>query len=502
MRESLLSSQLESWLSKDEDADFVKKFKSTEFALPNKIEEADDDESSFEELESSQQQDYIFEVDSPISTEDDDFDDFIVDDQDNYEDTSMEDLNDINIEKGYESIGEEEIKLPSNNSDSILDNNSAEEIDEPKLNVIGAVQNQSVKAKTLRGSFKMNKNKIQSIKKVNQQKKTKKKKQKREELKKAQTYVRAAGRRNSKFVSKEEIERQKREHDRLLGINVDDNDLYKDVKEELSNECDEEYKEELKEELKDNLNEELKDHPIVTNNQQYKNQRVSESEDERSKREQDRKKLIEKLRKDIQLENQKIKDGEIQSQDDTDLIKRLQMKVMLVTKHPDIKDQTKKIRVTNWKFKYKSLNDVYPPEEPRSPQPVKESIWRRMLRGGDAKEFEKKIRYKAKDDINIPIEDDSNESIEGEDNATQKDVEYTSKNKLLQKKYNEGFLSNIVSTGTISIVTEYTHHKVINRTKMLITEEKLSEGSEVDISKSKVSTFKVFEQKLADVFYK
>ena len=145
---------------------------------------------------------------------------------------------------------------------------------------------------------------------------------------------------------------------------------------------------------------------------------------------------------------------------------------------------------------------MYPPEEPLSPQPVKEPIWKRILRGGDAKEFEKKVRYKAKDDINIPIEDDSNESIEGEDKATQKDIEYTSRNKLLQKKYNEGFLSNIVSTGTISIVTEYTHHKVINRTKMLVTEEKLSEGSEVDISKSKVSTFKVFEQKLADVFFK
>lgn len=149
---------------------------------------------------------------------------------------------------------------------------------------------------------------------------------------------------------------------------------------------------------------------------------------------------------------------------------------------------------------------MYPPEEPRSPQPVKESIWTRILRGTNAKEFEKKVRYKPKDDVNIPIEDDSNESVEGEDQEnnkeTQKDVEYTSRNKQLQKKYNEGFLSNIVSTGTISIVTEHTHLKVINRTKMLMTDEKLSEGSEVDISKSKVSTFKVFDFKPADVFYK
>lgn len=145
-------------------------------------------------------------------------------------------MEDINVEKGYESIREEEIKLPSNNSDSILDNNSVQEIDEPTLKIMSAVQNQSIKSKTLRSSFKMSKNKIQSIKKANQQKKIKKKKHKHEELKKAQTYVRAAGRRNSKYVSKEEIERQKREHDRLLGIIIDDNDLNKEDKQQLNDE--------------------------------------------------------------------------------------------------------------------------------------------------------------------------------------------------------------------------------------------------------------------------
>lgn len=178
------------------------------------------------------------------------------------------------------------------------------------------------------------------------------------------------------------------------------------------------------------------------------------------------------------------------------------MKVMLVTKHPDIKDQSKKIRVTNCKFKYKSLADVYPPEEPHSPQPVKESIWKRIIREGNPKEFDKKVRYKAKDDINIPIEDDLNEDAEDEVKGTQKDVEYTSKNNMLQKKYNEGFVSNIISTGTISIVTELTHQKTINRTKMLITNEKLSEASDIDISKSKVSTFKVFDLKSVEVYYK
>ena len=176
------------------------------------------------------------------------------------------------------------------------------------------------------------------------------------------------------------------------------------------------------------------------------------------------------------------------------------MKVMLVTKHPDIKDQSKKIRVTNWKFKYKSINDVFPPEEPHSPQPAKESIWRRLLSDGDAKEFDRKVKYRAPDDVNIPIEDKSNESVEGEDKGAQNDIEYTSKNKILQQKYNEGFLSNIVSTGTVSLVTEYAHHKVINRAKMLMTEDRLSDDS--DVETSKILTFKLFEHKSINVYYK
>ena len=101
-------------LIKKNDNNFIMKAKSNEIELPYKINEQEKEESSFEELESSQHQDYIFEVESPISTEDDEFEEFEIDYQNDSNDSSMEDLNDANIEKGYESVGEEEIKLPSN----------------------------------------------------------------------------------------------------------------------------------------------------------------------------------------------------------------------------------------------------------------------------------------------------------------------------------------------------------------------------------------------------
>ncbi len=321
-------------IKKDDDNDFIKKAKSNEIELHDKINEQEKEESSLEELESSQQQDYIFEVESPISTEDDEFEEFEYDYQNDSDGSSMEDLNDANIEKGYESISEEEIKLPSNISYG-TNNNSAQDFEEINQKVIEEIRNHTPKSKTLRGSFKLSKHKIQSMKKTKQQKKIKKKKQKHEEVKKGQTYMRAAGRRNSKFVTKQEAERIKKEQDRLLGIKVDEEELYR-----------EEEKEEIKEVNEENKNDEAPQ--IFTPNEyQYSNLKIQESEDERIKKELERKKLIDQLRRSIMIENQKGKNNEVKSSDEVDLIKRLQMKVMLVTKHPDIKDQTKKIRVTN-----------------------------------------------------------------------------------------------------------------------------------------------------------
>ena len=133
------------------------------------------------------------------------------------------------------------------------------------------------------------------MKKTKQQKKVKKKKQKHEEIKKGQTYMRAAGRRNSKFVTKQEAERIKKEQDRLLGIKVDEEELYR-----------EEEKEEIKEVNEENKNDEVPQ--IFTPNEyEYSNLKIKESEDERIKKELERKELIDKLRRNIMMENQKDK---------------------------------------------------------------------------------------------------------------------------------------------------------------------------------------------------
>lgn len=71
------------------------------------------------------------------------------------------------------------------------------------------------------------------------------------------------------------------------------------------------------------------------------------------------------------------------------------------------------------------------------------------------------INYKPQDDINVLVEDQLDVNLY--DLAQNNDEEYMSKNKMLQQKYDQNFHSHIISTGTVSLVSEDRQKTEINR---------------------------------------
>lgn len=71
------------------------------------------------------------------------------------------------------------------------------------------------------------------------------------------------------------------------------------------------------------------------------NEKIRQSELERQQKDNDRRDTIDKLRRvSVQSPDNEGK------QNEEDFIKNLQTKIMLVTKHPEIKDQSKKLKVS------------------------------------------------------------------------------------------------------------------------------------------------------------
>lgn len=181
---------------------------------------------------------------------------------------------------------------------------------------------------------------------------------------------------------------------------------------------------------------------------------ILKADQEREKKESDRKIMIDKLKK--------VGQNQISKEDtnDDDFIKKLQTKIMLVTKHPEIKNPKKKVKVGKCKFKHTSIKDVIPPiEEVKKKKGP--SVWNRIWRDGDAAEYEKKLGYCAQEDFSVPVENNDEEKAFAENYEDEGD--FISKNKLLQDKYNKDFHSHVISTGTVSLVADNRQRNIVNR---------------------------------------
>jgi hypothetical protein len=207
------------------------------------------------------------------------------------------------------------------------------------------------------------------------------------------------------------------------------------------------------------------------------NEKIKQNELERQQKDKERKETIEKLRRvNVQsLENN-------QKQNDEDFIKNLQTKIMLVSKHPEIRDPSRKIKLSKWKFKYTSLKDVIPPEEEKEKMPKTKGIWDRLWSEGDSRPFEKRWKYHQIEDISIPINENMADNEVNIENNSDDDLDYVSRNKVLQDKYNENFHSNIISTGTVSIVINNKKEKIIDRTKFFTNHEYYEEDGSSSLS--------------------
>ena len=198
---------------------------------------------------------------------------------------------------------------------------------------------------------------------------------------------------------------------------------------------------------------------------------IKNSELERTEKENERVEMIDKL---IKKSNKKGKDGE--NNDGLGFIERLQTKIMLITKHPEIKDPHKKMKSSKFKFKYTSMNDVINSAKNNEGNPKDLTNWQRLWRESDSRPFDRRYRFRPQDDFNIQVQ---NNQEEDKDDNLDIEPKFESKNKLLQDKYDENFHSRIISTGTVSIVAEARKKQLINRTSLFLHHEYSSDESEI-----------------------
>lgn len=204
------------------------------------------------------------------------------------------------------------------------------------------------------------------------------------------------------------------------------------------------------------------------------NEKIKKDEQERQKKNLDRKAILAKLKQSLGTKTGK---NGVQDTGDEDFIKQLQNKIMLVTKHPEIKDPSKKMKMDKIKFKYTSIKDVVEPEGPDSPKKEEVTYWAKIMSKGSINEYEKRRQFLPQEDINV-IPEDPESPICNYEELKEKEPELVSKNKILQEKYNQDFRSNIISTGTVSLVADPKDKQVIDRTKLLMTEELPSDDSD------------------------
>ena len=183
--------------------------------------------------------------------------------------------------------------------------------------------------------------------------------------------------------------------------------------------------------------------------------------------------IVEKLKKTVQ-QNKNNDDND----QDQDFIKKLQTKIMLVTRHPEIKDPKKKIKVNKCKFKYSSIKDVFPPKEVKKEQDKSLNIWKRIWMEGDAKLHEKRICFNPQKDISIPAEEEFDE-FEDYEQTNEDEIEYVSRNKVLQDKYDQDFHSHVISTGTVSLVADSRKSNVVDRANIFQHDQIYLEDSDI-----------------------
>lgn len=98
--------------------------------------------TSEDELKSSEDCDYIDDLDSPISTDDDFYEDFF--EADEYADSSLENINDTHIDRQYDSLIEEERKMSFNDSQSSYSSNYHDDFNNHRPNDVLSIDSNNV----------------------------------------------------------------------------------------------------------------------------------------------------------------------------------------------------------------------------------------------------------------------------------------------------------------------------------------------------------------------
>jgi hypothetical protein len=223
------------------------------------------------------------------------------------------------------------------------------------------------------------------------------------------------------------------------------------------------------------------------------NEVIKESTIERIEKDRERKKMIEKLKRKIQNDQ---KQNGLEEPSEDELFKKLQSHILLISKYPKIKDPNKKIKVKMFDFKFTSLNDVKKQQELQK-QDIKMSNWDRIWKDSNAKQYEKKFKFLPQDDINVIVNTRDHEASKNKNtNRSQseddyKNAEYVSRNDILQEKYNEYFRSNIIATGTVSVVVNSRNRKEVDRKELhefreCITSEDSNISSEEEKEKQSI----------------
>ncbi|CAI2366067.1 unnamed protein product [Moneuplotes crassus] len=124
----------------------------------------------------------------------------------------------------------------------------------------------------------------------------------------------------------------------------------------------------------------------------------------------------------------------------------------------------KKLASNKIKFKYSSLKDVVS-EEKKEP-PKAKFKWKMIWMDAETKEYEKRVNYKPQQDFSIPVEEE-NHSGQTQGEETIQDYDFMSRNKWLQQKYDENFHSHIISTNSVSLVAESKDMKEVDRMELV-----------------------------------
>ena len=94
----------------------------------------------------------------------------------------------------------------------------------------------------------------------------------------------------------------------------------------------------------------------------------------------------------------------------------------------------------------------------------------------ETKEYERRVSYRPQPDFSVPVEDEF--ITQAFEEHTQPDIEFMSRNKMLQQKYDANFHSHIISTNTVSVVAEDKILKEVDRMELVPDEVYISSDDE------------------------